>query len=521
MGGMPAPLDPATTGVASLLKSLRTRAGLQEERLTGTELQLDVLADLPIVRELQGDGGSVQHAIVRAARRAASSLEPTFSIIADVCLCLRLAADALPDPGLYDDELGNRRDALLRNWAALHELRSVSPAPRAPTLRKLRLNLEADALGALASALTAPPEGVAAGRALSPAGSAMEDQGGEARAATGSGTAAIGQPALLYQVFDQVASALRTRLVRDADGQPTGWPQDLRDGQAPATPQATAYGLTALLVLEGHLAAELKPVVARLRAMALPRGGYATRDQAVARPEVTARVLEALHYVDGTADLSAEISAMEQTVQGFDRGRPYVLSTVLECLVQVAPGSDFTLATAASLLATRAEHGQHLVWPEKVIEGAPTAAAASVTHTARAVRALAQLQQVQPSAEVQAAIDEARDWLITQPATENVSEMLERRLGGGNVERTYIRHFTAAWVVKALVSAGLPASHPAVSAAVAQVWRRYSEALSLWTYRNGDVPIWMTADAIDALRLAALASIRAGRTRESTGVSLT
>ncbi len=511
---MPAPLDPATAGVASLLKSLRTRAGLQEARLTGTELQLDVLADLPIVRELQGDGGSVQRAIVRAVRRAASSLEPTFSIIVDVCLCLRLAADALPDSELYDDELGKRRDALLRNWAALHELRSVSPAPRAPTLRKLRLTLEADALGALASALTAPTEGIAAARAVSPAGRAEEDHGGEARAMTGSGPAT---PELLYQVFDQVALALRARLVRDADGQPAGWPQDLRDGELQATPQATAYGLMALMVLERHLAVELKPVVARLRAMALPGGGYASRDQAVARPEVTARVLEALHHADGTADLGAEISAMERTMEGFDRGRPYVLSTVLECLVQVVPDSEFTLDIAASLLATRAEDGQHLVWPEKVIEGAPRAAAASVTHTARAVRALAQLQQVRPSAEVQAAIDEARDWLIAQSASENVSEMLERRLGGGNVERAYIRHFTAAWVVKALVSAGLPASHPAVSAAIAQVWRRYSEALSLWTYKNGDVPIWMTADAIDALRLAALASMRAGRTRESTG----
>ncbi len=277
---MPAPLDPATAGVASLLKSLRTRAGLQEARLTGTELQLDVLADLPIVRELQGDGGSVQRAIVRAVRRAASSLEPTFSIIVDVCLCLRLAADALPDSELYDDELGKRRDALLRNWAALHELRSVSPAPRAPTLRKLRLTLEADALGALASALTAPTEGIAAARAVSPAGRAEEDHGGEARAMTGSGPAT---PELLYQVFDQVALALRARLVRDADGQPAGWPQDLRDGELQATPQATAYGLMALMVLERHLAVELKPVVARLRAMALPGGGYASRDQAVAR----------------------------------------------------------------------------------------------------------------------------------------------------------------------------------------------------------------------------------------------
>ena len=85
-------------------------------------------------------------------------------------------------------------------------------------------------------------------------------------------------------------------------------------------------------------------------------------------------------------------------------------------------------------------------------------------------------------------------------------------LEDGRIEQHYIRHFTAAWVVKALVSVGLPASHPAVSTAIGWIWTSYNEPAALWNWNNGDLPIWMTHDAIDALRLAALAAtIRPGR----------
>jgi hypothetical protein len=61
-------------------------------------------------------------------------------------------------------------------------------------------------------------------------------------------------------------------------------------------------------------------------------------------------------------------------------------------------------------------------------------------------------------------------------------------------------------VAKALVSAGVPATHPAVSGALAQVWRNYGgNTAALWAWDNGDLPIWMTFDAIEALRLTNLA----------------
>src|SRR5438552_10456142 len=150
---MAEPLEPAALGGASALKSLRTRAGLREDRLHGTELALDTLTGLDSVRALINAGESPERAIVRAVRTAAGTLEPTMSIVADASLSLELSAGLVPDADLYAQDLGQRREALLRNWNRLHELRSVPPA-KAPSPRALRLEVEADALTALAMALT-------------------------------------------------------------------------------------------------------------------------------------------------------------------------------------------------------------------------------------------------------------------------------------------------------------------------------------------------------------------------------
>ncbi len=151
---MAEPLDPAALGVASALKSLRTRTGLREERLQGTELVLDTLEGLATVQALVSAGESTERAIVRAVRAAAGTLAPTMSIVADVSLGLELFADQVPDADLYGQDLGQRREALLRNWNRLHELRSAPPG-KAPSPRALRLDVEAEALTALAFALTA------------------------------------------------------------------------------------------------------------------------------------------------------------------------------------------------------------------------------------------------------------------------------------------------------------------------------------------------------------------------------
>ncbi len=107
---------------------------------------------------------------------------------------------------------------------------------------------------------------------------------------------------------------------------------------------------------------------------------------------------------------------------------------------------------------------------------------------------------------MQEALEQATAWLIEQRDLHDAYEVTERP-AEGRPESVFVRHFTAALVVKALVSAGVPTAHPAVSSAEAQIWKSYGgDAATLWAWDNGDLPIWMTFDAIEALRLTYLAA---------------
>ena len=579
---MAEPLDPAVLGVASVLKSLRTRTGLREERLHGTEVDLETLIGLDSVRARISAGESTERAIVRAVRAAASTLEPTMSIVADASLGLELSAGLIPDPDLYGQDLGQRREALLRNWARLHELRSAPPG-KAPSPRALRLEVESEALTALAIALTvAPGPGEPAGatvehirppdreRRSGPAAvshaelrvfgadftrtlrirqTTVEQTAAElavplaevarwaagqelpselearsldeyltARGAiqnlvtdlrsrpdrSGPHLVPVPQPSpaapTLFQTFGNVARALRDCLVTDADGKPLGWPRDLRDLQGEATPTSTAYGIKTMLVLENGLAADLIPAAENLRKMADPEGGYASRGQFKPRPETTAVVLSALRRIAAAENFEKHATQMEDGLGDFEKSRPFILTTILETGLLLDPDSRLVETLVESLLAARRPYGDLLLWPEKaeplLIDPNP-----SVAHTARAVCALASVQAIRPSSSVQEALDQAAAWLLEQRDLHNAYEATER-----GSEMVHIRHLTAAWVVRALVSAGVPAAHPAVSGALVQVWKNYGgKTAALWAWDNGDLPIWMTFDAVEALRLANLA----------------
>jgi hypothetical protein len=575
---MAEPLDPAALGVASALKSLRTRTGLREERLHGTELVLDTLEGLDSVRALINAGESAERAIVRAVRAAAGTLAPTMSIVADVSLGLELFAGQVTDADLYGQDLGQRREALLRNWNRLHELRSASPG-KVPSPRALRLDVEAEALTALAFALTAGagPGGMAertepragehrpssppvsraelrvfaaeltrtlrmrqttvaqaaadlavpladvarwaAGQELpsEPEARSLDDyltaRGAIQSLVTdlrsrperpGPRLVPVPRPSpvapTLFQTFADVARALRDCLVRDTDGTPLGWPRDLRELPGGVTLASTAYGIKTMLLLEDGLAADLVPVAENLKKMAFPGQEDERRQQYPLRPETIAVVLSALRRITVAEAVGKHATAMERDLGDFEKSRPFILTTILDTSLLLEPGSSLVETLIESLLAARRPYGELLLWPEKaeplLIDPNP-----SVAHTARAVRVLASAQTVRPSSPVQEALEQATAWLLEQRDLHNAYEATERGL-----EMVHIRHLTSAWVVKALVSAGIPATHPAVSNALAQVWNSYGgDTAALWAWGNGDLPIWMTFDAIEALKLASLA----------------
>ena len=110
---------------------------------------------------------------------------------------------------------------------------------------------------------------------------------------------------------------------------------------------------------------------------------------------------------------------------------------------------------------------------------AACAAVAFVVPAARAVRVLARLQQscsderLQEDERLRDAVDQGKAWLLEQREFPISSDAVDR-LVGDQVQFDYTRHFTAAWVIKALVSAGIPATHSTVSNAVGQVWDSYA-----------------------------------------------
>jgi hypothetical protein len=479
------PLDPIAAGVASALKALRARAGLREERLVDSGPALDSLAGLASVRD--AGGTSVEQAVVRAVRTAAQRIEVTYSIVADASLALELTRD--PPDGLYAADLGQRRATLLENWDFLHRARSV-PAGPAPTIRKLRIDLETEAFSALALMLTDAERG------------ALRQP--ETKTAGGHGLVRSETPTVLTE-FRRVAAALRE--TRGAGG--NGWAHDLRaEGRAPKLPTvlATSYGLKTLLLIEGHLSADLVKVAEFLQERARLGTGLSARTQTTSSPEAAAIVLSVLHRVNGTALFDAETEVLEDLGE-FERSRPFILATLLETSVQLGRRPDLTGALVADLLAARGEFRGWRLWPQKADAGL-VGPVPSVPHTARAVRALVlALESSLDDAlrtETAKAINEAAAWLAEGQNLEGTSELIERTSPDGGSNVMYLRHYTAAWVIKALVSAGLSSQHAAVSAALTRVWTDFRPEIGLWRWSNGDLPVWMTADSVEALHLAAL-----------------
>jgi hypothetical protein len=349
--------------------------------------------------------------------------------------------------------------------------------------------VEADALAALAVALTSAC-GPSAGHARPPAPRVPREGEAQHLACT------------LSEVFREIADALRGCLTRTPDGTPLGWPGHLRQLPARPTVVPTAYGLKTMLLLEGDLAPDLVPVVENLRTMSSERECM-TQEQATLCPESTASVIGTLHRVDGTADFAPQIAAIWGHLGDFEKSRPSILTTMLEASLGLRGAEELTRLLAESLLQARRPYGNRLLWPEKceplLINPPP-----SLAHTARAVRVLSRLQPASPGGQLRDAVEQGVSWLLGQSQFPNASDVVDRPIGG-LFESVHTRHFTAAWVVKALVSAGVPATHPTVSSAVSQVWDSYADTAALWKWGNGDFPIWMTFDAVEALRLVSLA----------------
>ncbi|WP_202918462.1 hypothetical protein [Streptomyces cavernae] len=354
--------------------------------------------------------------------------------------------------------------------------------------------------------------------------------------------APLSGPGPLPEVFTAAHRALTEQVAVVDDpvrGRLTGWPHSLgeSDPNAPVhpTPVGTAYGLHIVLDLgmsEGKLGAgELVRTLWNLR---LPGGGWSARSQgAEARPEVTALVLGALARAGAPPELlAAEVARCESRftpeLDSTGRELTHVVTTVLRGLLRAAPDSHLLPLLRDAVVAgavTDPRRAHRRCWGYRL---APFHGSPSPLHTAQAVVALDRAARVLgESQNARAAREDGVRWLLACPDTphdacldlENQREEIRRRRTDdpSRLEVLNVRHFTAAWVLRALLTSGAreiaraeeqeEAWRERLDGAAAAVWRGQTDGI--WTWARDDAgelrrPMWMTYQGLSALRAHAL-----------------
>jgi len=338
-----------------------------------------------------------------------------------------------------------------------------------------------------------------AGNALFNLAEAVRSRRDRATRSIANANFAAGQQSLLH-VFHQVGRGLVDHVIRDEHGRPTGWRHNLQQQQH-QTALSTAYGIRAMLVV-GEPYIELDALAASLLRMRSPDGQWLGRS-GTSRPEITAAVLDALFRLGAPLSLDEAIALSERSLDQLSRTRTYLLATVLQTVVRLRPDAPLTVQLIDDLLATRLAFGETLLWPEKN-EAGLVLPQPSAVHTARAVVSLQEvLRYYGERDDIHEAVGQATQWLTDRVHVDDgvVEELIRPRPDGDGTTRVMIRHFTSAWVIQALAAAPqVPLSR--LHRALRTLWERYDSGLGLWAWGNGDLPIWMTLDAVTALNVA-------------------
>ena len=308
--------------------------------------------------------------------------------------------------------------------------------------------------------------------------------------------------ASLLEVFRRAGTSLAEELIRDANGRAVGWRHNLQKRGAHTT-LATAYGISAMVVV-GEPYIDLHAVVEDLYAKRSDFGWQGRSEGR--RPEVTAAVVGALFQASTILTAEDGLTYLERSLDDRTRTRPFLLSSALRTSVRLAPDAPLTRRLTDDLLAARLDFDGVPLWGEKKEEGL-VSPEPSTAHTARAVVALRELlRSGHGSDEVSDAVEIGTRWLVERVHPDDgVSEDLALPQPQGRPDvRVTIKHFTSAWVLQALAEAPqVPVAR--LSRALNSLWERYEPSRGLWAWGSGDLPIWMTLDAVTALRAVALA----------------
>jgi DNA-binding XRE family transcriptional regulator len=308
----------------------------------------------------------------------------------------------------------------------------------------------------------------------------------------------------LLQVTKNARRVLREQMCFDNDGRAVGWRHNLVSSNEPPSTLSTIFGIGALSRVGGP-DQNTPAIVDRIVRMGVEEDGTITgwrfSVQAAPRIEATAYAIDFLLRAGVPLRVDQILHVLgEQMEDATAQERPFILTLALEPLLRVAPTAALTRRVLGLLLDVRQEFDGVLLWTEKTVQRDQPMVEPSVAHTALAISVL---RDADPEL-VGDAVTSAEEWLATRTNLDGVTEIVRRTLPGGHREELAFHHFTAALVTRALAGAERP-DRAAIERALGSVWERYDPALHLWTWSNGDTPVWLLEEAVEAVQDAALA----------------
>lgn len=322
------------------------------------------------------------------------------------------------------------------------------------------------------------------------------------------------------EILDGTRAGLLASLAsrEEPEGELLGWHHFLNgDRDERPTAIGTAYGLRTMLALDlPDPRFEQHRIVETLWRLQLPGGGWAARTQAEQwRPEVTAWVLLALVQASAGGDGVTHVTdrllgGFGPTTDPVGAQRTHVVATVLGALARLAPRDPSLDRLRDLIIAGRIRDPDTglLCWGDRLGSvGDAHRIAPSMPHTARATISL--IRSGRQSRSVASVIEEGLEWLVARGDLTNQTEQIRRMLPGNRRESLVVKHFTAAWVARAIILAKLDRDaerEALLEAAVEGVCRQQSDGI--WEWENRERPIWMAYQGITALRLHAMESAR-------------
>jgi len=280
---------------------------------------------------------------------------------------------------------------------------------------------------------------------------------------------------------------------------------------------ATAYGLLILRLIGSTHPTFLKhkeEIINTLLDMRLQDNGWSGSSQGITgRPEATAWAILALHEWGFDSDVLLGLKSLERM---FENGADpeakkfvFTLSLVVSTVSRVCPGSPLLKDLSKILVDTAARDRNGLVkyWGKYTFLYAETWSSgfdSSVLHTAHAMLALLAANKAS-CGEVGLPPEElisAQKWLLEQPQWANSHETIYRSTGVSKYEPLHVNHYTAPWVVAALLESGASPSENKIVAVIKELAEAAENGL--WNWGEEKHPIWATYDALMALTEFAL-----------------